>query len=159
MCPWGAFRPCRAHPGRGRILQAASSGDSLPRTGWRAAEDTAGRPKVMSAEAQTAGLLGSPSQNSKRSSLCRGLCAGLGWRVSCSTTLPQPRGARRAGITRCPLKTGRGGHGSPLQSPCLEGPMDRGAWGGYGPWGRRDSDMTEHVADLQQCVSFRGTAN
>ena len=32
--------------------------------------------------------------------------------------------------------------------------MDREAWGGYGPWGHSHSDTTEHVADLQQCVSF-----
>ena len=68
----------------------------------------------MSARAQTAGLLRSPGQNSKQSSLSRGLCAGLGWGVSCSTTLPHPRGARRAGITRCPLKMGVAAHSSLL---------------------------------------------
>ena len=26
-----------------------------------------------------------------------------------------------------------GGHGNPLQDSCLENPMDRGAWVGYGP--------------------------
>ena len=26
-----------------------------------------------------------------------------------------------------------GGHGNLLQYSCLENPMDRGAWGGYGP--------------------------
>ena len=31
----------------------------------------------------------------------------------------------------------RGEHGNPLQYSCLENPMDRGAWVGYGPWGRR----------------------
>ena len=32
-----------------------------------------------------------------------------------------------------------GGHGNPLQYPCLENPMDRG----YSPWGRKESDMTD----------------
>ena len=36
-----------------------------------------------------------------------------------------------------------GGHSNPLQYPCLENPMNRGAWGGYSPWGRKESDMTE----------------
>ena len=36
-----------------------------------------------------------------------------------------------------------GGHGNPLQYSCLENPMDRGAWGGYSPWGRKKWDMTE----------------
>ena len=28
-----------------------------------------------------------------------------------------------------------GGHGNPLQYSCLENPIDRGALGGYRPWG------------------------
>ena len=36
-----------------------------------------------------------------------------------------------------------GGHGHPLQYSCLENPMDRGAW--WGPWGRRESDVIEHL--------------
>ena len=35
------------------------------------------------------------------------------------------------------------GHGHPLQYPCLENPMDRGAWLGYSPWGHKESDMAE----------------
>ena len=42
-----------------------------------------------------------------------------------------------------------GGHGNPLQSSCLENPMDRGAWG-YRPWGREESDTTE-----RQTLSLR----
>ena len=42
-----------------------------------------------------------------------------------------------------------GGHSSPLQSSCLENPMDRGAWG-YSPWGRKESDTTE-----RQTLSLR----
>ena len=38
-----------------------------------------------------------------------------------------------------------GGNGKPLQCSCLENPMDRGAWGAYSPWGRTESDLTEHV--------------
>ena len=35
------------------------------------------------------------------------------------------------------------GNGNPLQYPCLENPMDRGAWWGYSPWGRKEWGMTE----------------
>ena len=35
------------------------------------------------------------------------------------------------------------GNGNPLQYPCLENPMDRGAWVGCSPWGRKESGMTE----------------
>ena len=31
------------------------------------------------------------------------------------------------------------GNGNPLQYSCLENHMDRGAWGGYSPWGRKES--------------------
>ena len=36
-----------------------------------------------------------------------------------------------------------GTHGNPFQYFCLENPMDRGALAGYGPWGLKESDMTE----------------
>ena len=36
-----------------------------------------------------------------------------------------------------------GGHGNPFQYACLENPMDRGVCLGYGPWGCKESDMTE----------------
>ena len=32
------------------------------------------------------------------------------------------------------------GHGNPLQYSRLENPMDRGAWVGYSPWGRKESN-------------------
>ena len=35
------------------------------------------------------------------------------------------------------------GNGKPLQYSCLENPMDGGAWQATGPWGRKESDMTE----------------
>ena len=36
-------------------------------------------------------------------------------------------------------------NGNPVQYSCLENFMDRGAWGGYSPWGHKESDMTEHI--------------
>ena len=36
-----------------------------------------------------------------------------------------------------------GGHGNPLPYPCLENPVDRGAWRGYSPRGHQESDTTE----------------
>ena len=38
-----------------------------------------------------------------------------------------------------------GGNGNPLQYPCLENPLDRGALEGYSPWGHKESDMTKHT--------------
>ena len=35
------------------------------------------------------------------------------------------------------------GNGNPLQYSCLENSMDRGAWQVYGPWGDKESNMTE----------------
>ena len=32
--------------------------------------------------------------------------------------------------------------------PAWRIPMDRGAWGGYSPWGRRESDMTEQLSTM-----------
>ena len=36
-----------------------------------------------------------------------------------------------------------GGHGNPFQDACLENPMDRGVCLGCGPWGHKESDMSE----------------
>ena len=36
-----------------------------------------------------------------------------------------------------------GGHGNPLQYPCLENPHGQRSLGGYSPWGRNESDTTE----------------
>ena len=45
-----------------------------------------------------------------------------------------------------------GGSGNPLQYFCLNNPMDRGAcWATYSPWGRKESDMTEH-AHMTYCL-------
>ena len=32
--------------------------------------------------------------------------------------------------------------------PAWRIPMDRGAWGGYSPWGHRESDMTEQLSTM-----------
>ena len=39
-----------------------------------------------------------------------------------------------------------GGQGNLLQCSCLENPMDRGAWRGYGPWGHEELDRTEQLS-------------
>jgi len=36
-----------------------------------------------------------------------------------------------------------GGHGNPLQYPCLENPHGWRTLVGYSPWGCKESDMTE----------------
>ena len=39
-----------------------------------------------------------------------------------------------------------GGHGNPLQYPCLQNPMDRGAWQAtVSPWGLKELDTTERL--------------
>ena len=40
------------------------------------------------------------------------------------------------------------GNGNPLQYSCLENPMDRGAWAGYSPRGRKELDTTEWLHSL-----------
>ena len=40
-----------------------------------------------------------------------------------------------AGLIPGSGRSSGGGHGNPLQYSYLENPMDRGAWGGYSPWG------------------------
>ena len=45
-------------------------------------------------------------------------------------------------ISRSGRSSGEG-HGNPLQYSCLENAMDRGVWGGYSPWGHKESDTTE----------------
>ena len=45
------------------------------------------------------------------------------------------------GSERCPAE----GNGNPLQYSCLENSMDRGAWQGNSPWGRKELDMTEQL--------------
>ena len=47
---------------------------------------------------------------------------------------------------RGPRSSPGGGLGDPLKKSCLEKPMDRGAWEGCSPRGRRESDTTEWVS-------------
>ena len=46
-----------------------------------------------------------------------------------------------------------GGNGYPLQYSCLENPIDREAWGGYSPWGCKESDTTERLNTPPGCLS------
>ena len=38
-----------------------------------------------------------------------------------------------------------GGHGNPLQCSCLENPHGQGSPAGYSSWGRKESNMSEHI--------------
>ena len=40
----------------------------------------------------------------------------------------------------------RGGHGNPLRYSCLENPHGQRSLEDYSPWGRKESDMTEHLS-------------
>ena len=67
----------------------------------------------------------------------KGLTSSAGKESACNAGDPSlTPGSRRS--------TGEG-TGYPLQDSCLENSMDRGAWGGYSPWGRTESDMTERL--------------
>ena len=46
------------------------------------------------------------------------------------------------------------GNGNPLQFSCLENPMNRGAWFGCCPWGRKESDTTERLHYLVKAMVF-----
>ena len=46
-----------------------------------------------------------------------------------------------------------GGHGSSLQFSCLDDSVDRGAWWGCGPWGHKESCMTEATQPTTQRLS------
>ena len=48
------------------------------------------------------------------------------------------------GLGRSPGKE----NGNPPQYSCLENSMDRGAWQAPCPWGRKESDMTEHAQKI-----------
>ena len=52
-----------------------------------------------------------------------------------------------------------GGHGNPPQHSCLENPHGPRSLAGYGPWGLKESDTTEHLSTAQvnenaQNISF-----
>ena len=42
-----------------------------------------------------------------------------------------------------------GGHGNPLQYPCLENPHGQRSLMGYSPWGHKESDRTERLSTAQ----------
>ena len=44
--------------------------------------------------------------------------------------------------------------GNPLQYPCLENPMDKGAWVGYSPWSRKELDTIQHTHTQYFIVSL-----
>ena len=46
----------------------------------------------------------------------------------------------------------RGGHGKPLQYPCLDNPHGQRSLVGYSPWGRKDS-VTKHIDNHFICLS------
>ena len=45
-------------------------------------------------------------------------------------------------------------NGNPLQYSCLENPCGQKSLVGYSPWGRKESDMTEHTHSTQKCGSW-----
>ena len=73
--------------------------------------------------------------SSKGSALIQGFPGGSAGKQS-ACNAGDPGSTPESG--RCPGE----GHGNPLQYSCLENAMDGGAWGGYRPWGREESDKT-----------------
>ena len=49
---------------------------------------------------------------------------------------------RDLGTTPGSRRSPGGGNGNPLQYSCLENSMEPGS---YSPWGRKESDTTEHI--------------
>ena len=68
------------------------------------------------------------------------------WHSSKEST--NARDARDAGSIPGSGRSPGEGNGNPLQYSCLENSMDRGAWRGYSPCGRQESDMTENTHSL-----------
>ena len=56
---------------------------------------------------------------------------------------------RDAGPTPGSGRSSGGERGSPLRYSCPENLMDGGAWWGYSPWGREESDTTEQLSTAQ----------
>ena len=46
-----------------------------------------------------------------------------------------------------------GGNGNPLQYSCLENPHGQRSLEGYSPWGRKESDITEHLSTAHISLS------
>ena len=53
--------------------------------------------------------------------------------------------ARDAGLIPESGRSFGGGQGNPLQDSCLENPLRQRSLAGYSPWGRKESDVTEHT--------------
>ena len=53
--------------------------------------------------------------------------------------------AREVGSIPGWRRSSGGGNGNPLQYSCLENSMERRGLVGYGPWGCKESDKTEHA--------------
>ena len=49
------------------------------------------------------------------------------------------------GLISGPGRSPGGRNGNPFQYSCLKNPMTEEPGGLYGPWGHKESDMTEHV--------------
>ena len=47
-----------------------------------------------------------------------------------------------------------GGHGNPPQYSCLENPHGQRSLVSYGPWGRKERDMTERLSTVQEIVMY-----
>ena len=47
-----------------------------------------------------------------------------------------------------------GGHDHPLQYSCLENPHGQRSLTGYGPWGRKESDMTMQLSTALHTSSY-----
>ena len=58
-------------------------------------------------------------------------------------------GSRDAGLIPGLGRSLGGEHGSPLQCSCLESPHGQRRLAGYLLWGRKESDMTEATAHIQ----------
>ena len=47
-----------------------------------------------------------------------------------------------------------GRHGNPLQYSCLDNPHEQRSLEGSGPWGIKESDMTEATKSVRTAVAF-----
>ena len=65
-----------------------------------------------------------------------------------------PANAGYVGLTPGLGRSPGGRYGNPLQYSCLKNPMDRGAWRGYSPWGRKESNRTERLSTYALCHYF-----
>ena len=57
-----------------------------------------------------------------------------------------PANAGDMGLISESRRSPGGGHGNPLQYPCLENSHGLRSLAGYSPWGRKELDMTERAA-------------